>query len=364
MLTSESQDVSDLLGPALTRIIELESCQAACIHLLTEESDSLSMVAHRGLPADMVPAMETIPLLDGLSEHIGRSSDPILIPELCNSTVLPAEMEVEGLRSYLGAQLRARGSAQGLLSCFRESGQQFLINEVSLLVALAEQLGVVVENHRLYRQTRDMAVLEERQRMARDMHDSVTQSLYGLTLFARSARDAAAENDIDRLENSLGQLEDNSRNALAEMRLSLYQLQPVTVDRQGLAQALRSRLESVEDRLGVESDLYVDGEIILQPNEAEQMYHIAVEALNNALKHSGATKVDVRVTSDDGRVKLEISDNGSGFETGHVASGMGLKNMRARAESLKARLNISSALRTGTLIQVITDAGQEVADDE
>ena len=169
MLTSESQDVSDLLGPALARIIELGSCHAVCIHLFSEDRKSLNMVANRGLPAHMVPGIETIPLLEALSEHVGRSGDPILIPELSGSDILPREMEVEGFRSYLGAQLRARGTALGLLSCFRTSGQQFLINEVSLLVALAEQLGDVVENHRLYRQTRQIAVLEERQRMARDM---------------------------------------------------------------------------------------------------------------------------------------------------------------------------------------------------
>jgi nitrate/nitrite-specific signal transduction histidine kinase len=364
MLTSESQYVSDLLGPALTRIIELGSCQAACIHLFSEDRGSLDMVAHRGLPAPMVPGIETIPLGEMLSEHVGLSGDPILIPELNGSEVLPAEMEVDGLRSYLGAQLRARGTALGLLSCFRVSGQQFLVSEVSLLAALAEQLGVVVENHRLYLQTRQMAVLEERQRMARDMHDSVTQSLYGLTLFARSARDAAEDRDDIRLDTSLGQLEDNSRKALAEMRLSLYQLQPVAVDRQGLADALQSRLDSVERRLGVIAELHLDGEMNLEPSEAEQLYHIAIEALNNALKHAGATKVDVRISSNGEDVKLEVSDNGCGFEVSRAQSGMGLNNMRTRAAILHARLIISSEPQAGTLIQAVTGSGQEVVANE
>jgi methyl-accepting chemotaxis protein len=85
MLTSESQDVSDLLGPALTRIIDLGSCQAACIHLFSEDRGSLDMMAHRGLPAPMVPGIETIPLGEVLSEHVGLSGDPILIPELSGS---------------------------------------------------------------------------------------------------------------------------------------------------------------------------------------------------------------------------------------------------------------------------------------
>ena len=364
MLTSESQDVSDLLGPALTRIIELGSCQAACIHLFTDGHSSLYMVAQRGLPSNVVARMENIPIQDVLAERMDRSGDPILIPEMSTSTVLPAEMEAEGLPSYLGAQLRARGTAQGLLSCFRESGQQFLMNEVSMLVALAEQLGVVVENHRLYQQTRNMAVLEERGRMARDMHDSVTQSLYGLTLFARSAREAAENKDVTRLESNLGQIEDSSRNALAEMRLSLHQLQPITVERQGLVEALRSRLESVEQALGIESQLHIDGEISLQTNEAEQLYYIAIEALNNSLKHAGASKVDVRISPDGTQVKLEVSDDGCGFETSRVQSGMGLNNMRARAEILQARLNISSQPGAGTLIQVMAGTGQEVASHE
>ena len=90
-----------------------------------------------------------------------------------------------------------------------------------------------MENHRLYQNTRAMAVLEERERMARDMHDSVTQSLYGLNLFARSGQKAVEEGDMDRLANSLAQIQNHSLAALKEMRLSPYQLQPSTVEVEG-----------------------------------------------------------------------------------------------------------------------------------
>lgn len=108
----------------------------------------------------------------------------------------------------------------------------------------------------------------------------------------------------------------------------------------------------------------MDADVSLQPGEAEELYHIAIEALNNALKHAGATKVDVRISSLGRQVKLEVSDHGCGFETSGVQSGMGLNNMRARAATLQARLNISSTPRAGTLIQVVTGAGQEFAAQE
>lgn len=357
MLTSESQEIADLLEPALSRIIELGSCQGACIHLFSEEQTSLMMVAQRALSPTVAARLQVVPVELGFKDWVCRAADPVLVIDLGASPLLPPEMQIDGFQTYLGAQLRARGAPQGLLSCYRESGEQFLMNEVSLLVALAEQLGMVIENHRLYQRTRALAVLEERERMARDMHDSVTQSLYGLTLFARAAREAAEDDDRDKLERSLTDLEDNSLNALKEMRLSLYQLRPAILEAEGLARAVEVRLEAVEKRLGMHADLQVDGDLDLPVRIAEELYHIAIEALNNILKHAEAGAVNIRISSDGKQVRLEIHDDGRGFDVGEPHSGMGVRNMTTRAEILRGVLEISSAPGDGTLVRVTIDMG-------
>ncbi len=355
MLTSESQDLADLIGPALARIIDIGSCQASCIHLLSGDQTYLSLVAHQGLAPDEIASLETVAVQPEFSAWLQLTGDPILMPDLNAPSIVPQELRAAKYRSYLGAQLRARGAPQGLLSCFRESDEQFLINEVSLLVALGEQLGVVVENHRLYQGTRTVAILEERERLARDMHDSVTQSLYGLTLFARSGREAAEDGDMGRVERSLAQLEEHSSNALREMRLSLYRLQPLMIENEGLVKALEYRLDSVERGLGIEPELQADSEIELSLGTSEELYRIAIEALNNVLKHAEATTVNVGILSGNGEIRLEVRDNGRGFESNGVQPGMGLKSMRERAEVLKGRLEISSSVGEGTLVRITID---------
>jgi nitrate/nitrite-specific signal transduction histidine kinase len=255
LLTSESQDMSDLLEPALSRILDIGKCQAASIHLITEDQSSLHLVARQGLVSIEIDQVQTLAIQLEYQSDVSQSGDPILGSGLMDSAAMPKELGLERFHTYLGAQLRARGSSLGLLSCFRESEERFSVNEISLIVALAEQLGIAVENHPLNQSTREMAVLEERERLARDMHDSVTQSLYGLNLFARSGQKAVEEGDDERLANSLSQIQEHSMTALNEMRLSLYQLQPTIVENEGLAQALEGRLDSVERRLGIEANL-------------------------------------------------------------------------------------------------------------
>ena len=204
-----------------------------------------------------------------------------------------------------------------------------------------------------------MAVLEERERMARDMHDSVTQSLYGLNLFARSGQKAVEEGDMDRLANSLAQIQNHSLAALKEMRLSPYQLQPSTVEDEGLVRALEFRLDSVERRLGIETDLQITGQIDLPVKIASELHRITIEALNNVLRHADASTITVRLSSDHNQTEPEIVDNGRGFDTERVSSGMGLRNMKARTKVLGGQFDIESTPGGGTRLGIVVRTSVE-----
>ena len=209
----------------------------------------------------------------------------------------------------------------------------------------------------LLNQMRDLAVVDERNRLARDLHDSVAQSIYSLTLFSETARHLLNSGDEERLEHYLIRLGETSQQALKEMRLLVHELRPLQLENEGLVGALQHRLDAVERRAGIEAHLLLEGTVELPPNHEYELYRIAQEALNNSLKHAAATSVTVRVVADGQRVQLEVQDNGKGFNPAAIndKGGMGLVSMQHRVEELGGRLTISSQLNEGTTVKVIVN---------
>jgi signal transduction histidine kinase len=202
----------------------------------------------------------------------------------------------------------------------------------------------------------EIAVLQERNRLARDLHDSVTQSLYSLTLFSEAARHLAKEQGYKNIEQQIKQIGVIGLQALKEMRLLVYELQPPELERDGLVRALRRRLEAVEGRAGVEARVEVDEFVRLPGSVEQELFRIAQEALNNSLKHAAATSVVVYLRQDSGCIEMEIVDDGVGFEPGKLDSGgMGLKNIRERTERLGGTVTVHSKPGEGTNIKVVIE---------
>ena len=213
-------------------------------------------------------------------------------------------------------------------------------------------------------QAEELAVLQERNRLARELHDSVTQSLYSLTLFSHAARRMAEDVGNDRLERQIGQIGGTAVKALKEMRLLVYELRPPELKKEGLIRALRQRLEAVEGRSGVEARLVVDELGRLPPSVEQEIYRITNEALNNALKHAAAKSVTVYLRQLDDRVELEVVDDGIGFEfeVARDHGGMGLESIRQRAKQMNGEVTIRSAPGKGTSVKVAISLDQEQAE--
>jgi signal transduction histidine kinase len=199
------------------------------------------------------------------------------------------------------------------------------------------------------------AIIEERTRLARDLHDSVTQSLYGATLFADAGKELIKANDLARASEYMSRTGEVIQTALKEMRLLIYELRPAMLEQVGLVGALRQRLETVERRANISVGLTAGESINLPMTVEQELYHIAQEALNNALKHAEATSVTVSLTGNETQVFLEVSDNGRGFdyETARQQGGLGLITMRERAEKIDGKLEIATAPDKGTQVKVI-----------
>ncbi len=363
-LSSSKYSLPQILDPAIAHILDIGQCQAFCIHLLNGEDQTLELITHRNLSPSDAKQVQQIAVAGHFARQIARVGGHIAVADLGSSPLLPPALKLQGFQTYLGAQLRAGGRTQGWLSCYRASGEGFALDEVSLLVALSEQIGVIIENHRLRRQAEATAVLEERQRLARDLHDSVNQSLYGLTLLARSGVEAATEGDTERLRASLSELEKAAFQTLREMRLLLFQLRPLALDQRGLVEALTLRLNAIERRAGI-IVAYRGNEAVDLPSEMEEeLYYLAMEILNNALKHANATHITVNLTTDAAQLRLAIHDNGCGFDPERASAGLGLQNIRERAERLGARLNITSAPDAGTQVEIIVDLATVQSDSK
>lgn len=197
------------------------------------------------------------------------------------------------------------------------------------------------------------AALEERQRLARDLHDSVTQSLYSVTLLAEVARRRAEANDPAATLEQITRLGDLAQQCLREMRLLVYELRPALVDEAGLIGALQHRLEAVEQRSGVRVNLQAGNDEDIPRPIQNELFRVAEEALNNALKHAHASNLTVRIITNPDGVEMEISDNGRGFDVDSPpAGGQGLHNMRERVARMRGRIDLESVAGDHTTVRV------------
>ena len=226
--------------------------------------------------------------------------------------------------------------------------------EVLLLRTAAEILSGALARWRVeenLREARDRAAVQhERERLAQEFHDAVTQSLYSLMLFARAGSDALTAGEPTKAIKAMLSVEEMAGRALVEMRLLLFELLPATEGALGLPDAIEERFRRVERRLGIHATCETPAGLRIAPQIEHVLYRIALEALNNSLKHASAQEVRVSIRKEDDVLELSIRDNGVGFEVNGTREGMGLRSMAQRAHEIGATIRISSAPDAGTLV--------------
>jgi signal transduction histidine kinase/predicted hydrocarbon binding protein len=349
---SASLELETVLERSLDAVLDVMHCKVGAVHLLEETGHLLKLAAGRGIPAGFASQISSVPVDSGLAGTVIQRGEPTLVRDIASSPLplraIPASLD----QTYLGVPLRSRGRTLGVLSVLGEAGRCFADQEVSLLTHIADEVGIAVENAQLYRQAEQLAVVKERQRLARELHDSVTQALYSLTLLSEAARRMAGTGELRQAQEPLHRLNAIAQQALKEMRLLVYELRPLVLKREGLVGALQHRLDAVERRAGVEARLLVQGDVKLPSEVEEGLYRIAQEALNNALKHAAANTVTVTIHADEEMVELKVVDDGAGFDSQTVSAGggMGLTIMRERTEKIGARLQVESILGQGTAV--------------
>jgi signal transduction histidine kinase len=263
----------------------------------------------------------------------------------------------------MGAPLVAGNKAIGLLTVDNLLPDAHTDEDAQVLQTLAHQAAIAIENAQLYEQAQRVAIGEERQRLARELHDSVTQSLYSLTLLANGWGTMAEQGRLENVADSFKQLGEVGQQALKEMRLLIHQLRPPILEKVGLVGALQHRLEAVEQRVSIKTRLLTDGDLDQLPLRVEeQLFYIALEALNNSLRHASASAIFVRLEAYDNYLTLVIQDNGAGFEPRADSTGMGLQTMEERAKVMGGDLVIDTRPERGTVVKatVSVDVGRSI----
>ncbi len=223
--------------------------------------------------------------------------------------------------------------------------------ETGFIEAIADQTALAIENARLYQRASAAAALEERQRLARELHDSVSQALYGIALGARTARRRLGDDGPPNVVEPLDYVLSLAEAGLTEMRALIFELRPESIATEGLVAAIGRQVAATQARYGitVEADLCEEPDVALEAKEA--VYRIAQETLHNTVKHARATRVHVRLSCDGANLRLSIRDNGQGFDpSGEFPGHLGLRSMRERAQGVRGAFEIESSPGEGTTV--------------
>jgi PAS domain S-box-containing protein len=257
------------------------------------------------------------------------------------------------VHSWLRVPLVAHDEVIGALTLMHPEVDYYTPRHAELARAFADQMAVALENVRLYEQARRLAALEERQKLARELHDSVSQALYGIALGTRTARTLLGRDPAQAVK-PLDYIASLAEAGLAEMRALIFELRPESLQIEGLAAALAKQAEAARARhqLQVTTDFCPEPETSLAVKEA--LYRVAQEALHNVAKHAQATQVELRLAAENGRLTLTIRDDGQGFDpSGDFPGHLGLRSMRERLEAVGGEFHLHSAPGQGTMIRAV-----------
>lgn len=357
-----SQTLETTLNALTAEVVRVTPAVACSVKLIDEERGRVETIATCGLPEGYAEAVEAAYQAGAklISIEAHRAGRPLL--RSLRRDVLPDPLHAP-LHSFLVGTSwdailtvpvvygdRALGTLTGSYPMGYEPDQE----EVAFFLTIADQVAVAVENARLFAEAQGKAVLEERQRLARELHDSVSQAIYGVTLYTKAASRLLASGESLTAAMYIDEISTIAREALQEMRLLIFELRPPLLEQEGLVAALQSRLEAVESRAGIETTLEAYGIGRLSAAVEHALYRVGQEALTNALKHAKANSVTITLRRHQGTLTMIIADDGIGFSPTAAAgcTGLGLVGMKERAAEVGGQLRIDSAPGKGTRVLV------------
>jgi signal transduction histidine kinase len=360
------QPLEKMLNLLAACVVEVTRAVACVVVLIDEELDLYRVVGIHGMPDGYGAAVEAAYRAGAnlSSVEAYRTRKPVQRTIRGYMASDPLQTQVYALlrnadwNTIASIPLVYRDGSLGAMSCSYPIGMEPDEAEIAFLQTIADQAAVAVQTARLFAEVQSKAALEERQRLARELHDSVSQALYGIGLGARTAR-TLLDRDPSKVAEPLDFVVSLAEVALTEMRALIFELRPDALEAEGLVGLLEQQVASLRSRHGLHVEMDVGLEPDVSPAVKEMLYRIAQESLHNTTKHAQARNVTLRLRQEPDGIVLEITDDGIGFDPSSSVPGhLGLRSIRERAAGQGAIVDIESAAghgaRTRVLVPVLT----------
>jgi PAS domain S-box-containing protein len=363
-ILNSNRPLTETLNHIVQQAVRLMGSDAGVIYHLGEDHANLRIEAGFGLP-EAFSEQESVPVYEGGAVQAMLSRKPYVvsnIPEFLKARADPNQESAittwqsalnDNYKAFLGTPLVIRDEVYGSLGLYYRESQEFEDEEIELAMAFTDQAALAIENARLRTQAERSAVAAERSRLARDLHDAVTQTLFSASLIAE-VLPRLWERNPEEGQKRLEELRQLTRGALAEMRTLLLELRPAALVEADLSELFRHLADAFTSRARVPVEFSIEGDYDLPADVKVALYRIAQEALNNIAKHAHATQAEMRIHCEAGQVSLHVRDDGRGFDPGSASpESLGMGIMEERADNISAALKIESKPGGGTTITVV-----------
>ena len=358
---SSSLELGELLDRAMDAILEVARADAAEVWLGGDgDGDELKLARHRGARGDVLAERTRLRYGEGLPGLAAERRMPIVVHDLpVDDRFVRERVKALGFQTYCGLPLLHSDRVVGVLGiASRDPSRLCSSRELGLLQGIAERVAAAVTTARLHERVLDGAVVEERLRIARELHDGLAQVLGYITTQTLAVKRLLDTGKTPAAREELDAMEDASRQVYGDVREAILGLR-VSIPRTGLVATLQRYVEEHEEMPGTELRLAVRNGVQaleLSPAAEIQLFHIVQEALNNVRKHARAPTATVTAAAEDGELVVEVADDGQGFDPARVSSigwpRFGLQTMRERAQSIGGRFELESRPGAGTRVRV------------
>ncbi|MFQ5879144.1 MAG: GAF domain-containing protein, partial [Dehalococcoidia bacterium] len=351
-------DLQDLLTLSLDTVLGVTTADAAEVWLI-EQDDELIMRCTRGSYSEAFLEVPRFKVGEGVAGIVAQSGEPVVIADLPSDPSFVRRQVVEaGFHCFCAIPLRYRNRTVGVLTTAALSSEAVGKQDLRLLEGIGEWLALAIENARLYKDVQDAAVIQERERIAREMHDGMAQLLGYINTQTLAVKKRLANEDLAEAREELTKMEDVARDLYADVREGILGLRTVATRQAGFLPTIREYAQRYSEMCGIEVEIngVASGLPLLEPSAEIQLIRIIQEALANVRKHSRATRASVELDGSGNDLQVTIADNGRGFDLARLPGigwpRFGLQSMRERAEAIGGSLNIGTAPGQGTRVTV------------
>lgn len=352
-VVNRSLDLTLILENALEKTLEITNMDAGVAYRLNQGSQMFELLAHQGFSSEYIQNHRFLPFSSS-GFKLNDEHPEIIVSYIKDYPILSLkeDLEKEGIQVAVRLPLMSKGKMLGYFGLSRHTAEFVTEDELKIFQAIGQQISIAIENAQLYEQAEESAATAERNRLARDLHDAVTQTLFSVSLIADVLPELYRLNPEEGRKRAK-EIRDLSRGALAEMRTLLLELRPSALTSVTLPDLLQQLCDAANGRALVPIKFHAEGELDVPESVKIALYRMTQESINNIIKYARATQASVELIQTPTFVEIAIRDNGIGFDMEKVESHrMGLRIMQERAAVIGADLRVVSKPGEGTNVTI------------